>query len=96
LLKKNEIYIIYIYISCFISRKEACKQYINYLKKPLIRENKSSILSRKKFYKWKDDTDKWKAINTKKSGVDLKVPSSQQVKDWYKETESPSLRPGKT
>ena len=50
----------------------------------------------KKFHKWKDDTDKWKAINTKKSGVDLKVPSSQQVKDWYKETESPGLRPDTT
>ncbi|MUN30055.1 hypothetical protein GC250_11585 [Sulfolobus metallicus DSM 6482 = JCM 9184] len=62
--------------------KETCKEYTNYLRKPLNVNNKSSILAWKKYYKWKGDLEKWKAIKTKKSGVDLKVPSVDQVKEW--------------
>jgi intergrase/recombinase len=32
--------------------------------------------------KWKGDIEKWKAIKTKKSNVDLKVPSVDEVKEW--------------
>ncbi|BCU70822.1 integrase [Stygiolobus caldivivus] len=62
--------------------KETCKQYVNYLRKPLDVNNKGSVLAWKKYYKWKGDLDKWKAIKTKKSGVDLKVPSEAEIKEW--------------
>ncbi|ABV26234.1 integrase [Sulfolobus spindle-shaped virus 5] len=62
--------------------RETCKEYVNYLRKPLDVNNKASILAWKKYYKWKGDIEKWKAIKTKKSGVDLKVPSVDQIKQW--------------
>jgi intergrase/recombinase len=52
------------------------------LKKKLDTNNKQSILAWKKYYKWKGDIEKWKAIKTKKSGVDLKVPSEAEIKEW--------------
>jgi len=79
----SEIELFAFYNDCIkkVSR-ETCKQYVNYLRKQLDANNKASILAWKKYYKWKGDIEKWKAIKTKKSGVDLKVPSVDQVKEW--------------
>ena len=79
----SEVELFAFYNDCIkkVSR-ETCKQYVNYLRKPLDANNKASILAWKKYYKWKGDIEKWKAIKTKKSGVDLKVPSVDQVKEW--------------
>ncbi|BBL46076.1 integrase [Metallosphaera sedula] len=79
----SEVELIGFYNDCIKKvSTETCKQYVNYLRKPLLSENKSSILSWKKYYKWKGEIEKWKSIKTKKSGVDLKVPSVQQMKEW--------------
>jgi len=79
----SEVELFAFYNDCIkkVSR-ETCKQYVNYLRKQLDANNKASILAWKKYYKWKGDIEKWKAIKTKKSGVDLKVPSVDQVKEW--------------
>jgi len=70
----SEVELFTFYNDCIkkVSR-ETCKQYVNYLRKQLDANNKASILAWKKYYKWKGDIEKWKAIKTKKSGVDLKV-----------------------
>ena len=79
----SEVELFAFYNDCIkkVSR-ETCKQYVNYLRKPLDTNNKGSILAWKKYYKWKGDIEKWKAIKTKKSGVDLKVPSVDQIRQW--------------
>ena len=61
---------------------ETCKAYVNYLRKPLDPENKQSVLAWKKYFKWKGDIEAWKSIKTKKSGVDLRVPSEAEVGEW--------------
>ena len=79
----SEVELFTFYNDCIkkVSR-ETCKQYTNYLRKQLDTNNKGSILAWKKYYNWKGDIEKWKAIKTKKSGVDLKVPSLDQIRQW--------------
>ena len=79
----SEVELFAFYNDCIkkVSR-ETCKQYVNYLRKQLDANNKASILAWKKYYKWKGDIEKWKAVKTKKSGVDLKVPSVDQMRQW--------------
>ena len=79
----SEAELIAFYNYCIKSAsRKTCKTYVQYLKKKLDTNNKQSILAWKKYYKWKGDIEKWKAIKTKKSGVDLKVPSEAEIKEW--------------
>ncbi|MEM4976139.1 MAG: integrase [Desulfurococcaceae archaeon] len=58
---------------------ETCKQYASYLQKPLNISNKWSRLAWKAFYKFIGREDLWKELKVKKSGVDLYVPSDEDV-----------------
>ncbi|MEL9999951.1 MAG: integrase [Desulfurococcaceae archaeon] len=58
---------------------ETCKQYAAYLTKPLDYGNKWSRLAWKSFFKFIGREDLWREIKVKKSGVDLYVPSDEEV-----------------
>ncbi|MEM4626961.1 MAG: integrase [Ignisphaera sp.] len=60
--------------------RETCKQYSSYLTKPLDLNNKWSRLAWKQFYKFMNREDLWKEIKVKRSGVDLYVPSDDEVR----------------
>ncbi|MEM4847275.1 MAG: integrase [Thermosphaera sp.] len=60
--------------------RETCKQYAAYLSKPLDLNNKWSRLAWKQFYKFMNREDLWREIKVKKSGVDLYVPSDDEVR----------------
>jgi len=59
---------------------ETCKQYGAYLAKPLDLNNKWSRLAWKAYFKFMNREDLWREIKTKRSGVDLYVPSDEEVK----------------
>jgi len=61
--------------------EDTCRQYVNYLRKPLDMNNKWSRLAWKKFFKFIGREDLWKSIKTKQSVPDLKVPSVNEVLD---------------
>jgi len=56
-----------------------CEQYVRYLRKSLDMGNKWSRLAYKAFYKFIGRMDLWKSIKIKKSGVDLYIPSDEDV-----------------
>ena len=56
-----------------------CEQYVKYLQKPYNPENKWSRLAWKAFYKFLGNEEAWKQIKVKRSGVDLYIPSDQDV-----------------
>ncbi|MEM4670928.1 MAG: integrase [Desulfurococcaceae archaeon] len=58
---------------------ETCKQYAAYLSKPLDLSNKWSRLAWKAYFKFMNREDLWGEIKTKRSGVDLYVPSDEEV-----------------
>jgi len=58
---------------------ETCIQYVNYLRKPLNRNNKWSVLAYKAYFKFTRNEDLWKKIRTKQSRPDLNVPTDQEV-----------------
>jgi len=59
--------------------EDTCRQYVNYLRKPLDMNNKWSRLAWKKYFKFLGNEDAWKAIKVKQSLPDLKVPSVDEV-----------------
>jgi len=59
--------------------RETCEQYVRYLKKPLDMSNKWSRLAWKAYYKFIGDEKAWSSIKVKQSGIDLKVPSTDEV-----------------
>ncbi|MEM1831617.1 MAG: integrase, partial [Desulfurococcaceae archaeon] len=64
---------------------ETCKQYAAYLMKPLDLSNKWSRLAWKAYFKFMNREDLWGEIKTKRSGVDLYVPSDEEVKKALEE-----------
>ena len=58
---------------------ETCVQYVNYLRKPLNRNNKWSVLAYKAYFRFTRNEDLWKKIRTKQSRPDLNVPTDQEV-----------------
>ncbi len=59
--------------------EKTCRQYVSYLRKPFDPNNKWSRLAWKAYYKFRGDEEAWKAIKVKRSGVDLYVPSDEDV-----------------
>ena len=59
--------------------EETCRTYVRYLQKPLDVNNKWSRLAWKAYYKYIGREDLWCSIKVKRSGVDLYVPSDEEV-----------------
>jgi len=59
--------------------RETCEQYARYLQKPFDPNNKWSRLAWKLYYKFIGREDLWKEIKVKRSGVDLYIPSDEDV-----------------
>ena len=57
-----------------------CSQYVRYLQRPLDMDNKWSRLAWKLYYKYKGREDKWREIRVKRSGVDVYVPTDEEVR----------------
>ena len=70
--------------------ESTCIQYKRYLEKPLDMNNKWSRLAYKAFYKFMGWEDLWKQIRVKHSGVDLYVPSDEQVMETLRKACSSS------
>ena len=63
---------------------ETCSQYVNYLKKPLDRNNKWSVLAYKAYFKFTRNEELWKSIRTKQSRPDLNIPTDEEVLNTLK------------
>jgi len=61
--------------------RETCEQYVRYLRKPLEKDNKWSVLAWKAFYRYSGREEAWKRLKVKRSMPDLKVPSANEVLD---------------
>jgi len=59
--------------------EETCEQYARYLQREYDPNNKWSRLAYKLYYKFIGREDLWKEIKVKRSGVDLYVPSDEDV-----------------
>ncbi|WFO75570.1 hypothetical protein J4526_01400 [Desulfurococcaceae archaeon MEX13E-LK6-19] len=59
--------------------EETCKQYARYLLKPFDPDNKWSRLAYKAWFKFTGKEDLWKEIKVKRSGIDLYIPSDEDV-----------------
>ncbi|MCX8186959.1 MAG: integrase [Sulfolobales archaeon] len=59
--------------------EETCRQYGRYIMKGLDRNNKWSVLAWKAYLKFIDRIDLWAGLKVKRSGVDLYVPSDDEV-----------------
>jgi len=71
--------------------EETCRQYVRYLQKPFDPSNKWSRLAYKLYYKFTGREDLWREIKVKRSGVDLYVPSDEDVLNALKKACSASL-----
>jgi len=57
-----------------------CRQYVRYLERPLDMDNKWSRLAWKAYYRFKGKEEEWKRLRVKRSGVDVYVPTDEEVR----------------